>query len=582
MTRERERIRRELAEALFRQVTPGVLAAGAAAGLALFCALQRVFTPRPAVWVWGAAHLAMVLSFTAGDALYRRRTAGRHDAVAWSRWLNAALLGSAAMWTVALPLFFDGSNPTSTAFHVMFYAGTSMITLVGLSPAFAGYASYAVVTGVTMAALLWRSGTDVHRIMSLAECLGVMISLVGAWRLRQLLVNAAELRFQNEDLAERLRVEKERAEEASAAKTRFLAAASHDLRQPLQALCLFAELLESRPDDPQRHAWITGLSASSRALEGLLNALLDVSRIEAGRLEPRSGHFPLGPVFDALRLEWQGQAERKGLLLTVRPATHVVEADPELLGRVLRNLLSNALRYTEAGEILLEARDGAAGRVTLSVADTGRGIPPAEQERVFEEFHQLGNPHRDRELGLGLGLTIVRGICRALGWRLALTSQPVRERGTEVTVGVPLGDAARIDPKVEPAVAPGALSGRRVLVIDDEKDIRVGLAALLTSWSCEAVCAGSLREAQALVDSAGLPDAIVCDDRLPESMTGPLALETLEKRFGARLPAVFVTGDTSPERIRAMKETGRALLFKPVMPGKLRAALTALLAADGT
>jgi CheY-like chemotaxis protein len=404
-----------------------------------------------------------------------------------------------------------------------------------------------------------------------------VLCLVASRRLQRILTRSAELRFQNEDLAVQLGRENQRVADALLAKTKFLAAASHDLRQPLHALNLFVELLDARVREPEPRAFLDRIASSSRALEGLLNALLDISRIDAHSLPVRRGQVPLGQLFGQLEEELGEQARQKGLDLRVSDGGLVVKSDPELLARVLRNLLANALRYTSLGSVSLEAR--AEGEtVAISVADTGPGIPAAEQEKVFEEFYQIGNRERDRDKGLGLGLSIVRGLCALLEHPVRLVSQPERPRGTEFVVTVPAGQAALVE-HPPPAQRPAAetLAGRRILVIDDERDIRAGMAALLGSWQCEALCAASADEAVALLErSPALPDVVVCDYRLPGALTGPRALEHLERRFGARLPAVIITGDTAAEEIRAVKQSGRPLLFKPVMPGKLRAAITAL------
>jgi CheY-like chemotaxis protein len=275
--------------------------------------------------------------------------------------------------------------------------------------------------------------------------------------------------------------------------------------------------------------------------------------------------------------EVTGTAARKGLRLEVKPTSAIVESDRELLGRVLRNLLANAVRYTDKGTVTVETRSEGA-KLVVSVADTGVGIPPTAQEKVFEEFYQVGNPERDREQGLGLGLSIVRGICRTLEHKLTLISQPQRAVGTEVLVEVPLGEGSLVlEPQpVRPSMDHG-FRGRRVLVIDDEKDVRDAMKALLESWNCEPLCAGSFDEASALLAGKAAPDAVVCDYRLPNNMNGVMAIEGLEKQLSRKLPALLVTGDTSPERIREMKQTGHAMLFKPAVPGKLRAALSALL-----
>lgn len=252
----------------------------------------------------------------------------------------------------------------------------------------------------------------------------------------------------------------------------------------------------------------------------------------------------------------------------------MLHSDPVLLERVLGNLISNALRYTEAGSVTV-ACDTSAGAATISVEDTGIGIPDAERERVFDEFYQIENPERDRRKGLGLGLATVRRITRLLDIPLRLESEV--GRGSRFTLSVPIGDAARA---AETASAPRAadldtLAGRRVLVIEDEANVREGLVQLLRDWRCEVVAAASAAEALPLL--AQPPEAIVADYRLREGRNGIGAIGELREHFKAALPAILVTGDTAPEIFHAAREHALPLLTKPVRAVRLRGALAHLL-----
>ncbi|MBL8955173.1 MAG: hybrid sensor histidine kinase/response regulator [Myxococcaceae bacterium] len=559
------RVRLALVEALYVQSPPAAVAAGAFAAIALFAGLQATRYPLGTVLGWAGAHLGLVLVWSAWSVAYRRRPPEQRDLLLWEKVMGTAFVLSGAMWGLGSVLFFDVSYPLGVAFLMVFYAGISVVCVAAFSANEWAFGLYTLGISAPLSVKLLTAGDPAYLMMGFGLVSYSVLTIFASRQLNRVLRNAAELRFHNEDLV--------------AAKTRFLAAASHDLRQPLHALSLFVELLGDRVKEDEQRMFVERIAASSRALTGLLNALLDLSRIDSDALKPQRTHFALGPLFATLEHETAGLAQRAGLQLHVRPTTAWVETDFELLGRVLRNLLSNALRYTKHGSVTLEARVLPGRRVLVSVADTGPGIPPDAQDRVFDEFIQLGNPERDREKGLGLGLAIVRGICKALGAPLTLVSQPSREVGTELTVELPEGDPVVARATPEPPAVVSTLAGRVVLVIDDEVEIRAGMAALLESWQCTALCAGSAAEAGVALAKQGFPpDAVVCDWRLRENATGGQALAQLEAQVGARLPAVFVTGDTSPERIREMKSAGHALLFKPVMPGKLRAALTAVLA----
>ncbi|MFT3714140.1 MAG: hybrid sensor histidine kinase/response regulator [Archangium sp.] len=553
MNPDRDRVERELVTTLYRQMAPGLIALGTTSGIAVLATLLWVRVPGPLVIAWTVGHLALVAGWVLGDSAYRRRPT--RDVLRWETWARVFATLSAAMWGIAALLFFDERDFETTAFLMVFYAGICVVCAVAFS------ASWSVVVPVTLAVVLplalraVASGHSTFMLLGLGQLTYLALILVASRRHHQSLRRATELQFKNEELL--------------AEKTRFLAAASHDLRQPLHALNLFTELLEEKSSDAQQRQFIERIHASSRALNGLLDGLLEMSRIDSEALKPQRRHFAVNALLHELADETREHATRKGLEFELHvPSDEVIiDSDPELLARVVRNLLSNAVRYSDSGTIQLSLRSGP----QLSVCDQGRGIAPQHQARVFEAFFQVGNPERDRERGLGLGLSIVRGLCQALGHRVTLISQPQRERGTEFTIDLPAGLAERVERTREPAPPTRGFHGARVLVIDDEAEVRSGMHALLSSWGCEPICVASLKETMAVTTA---PAALICDSRLPDQITGVMALEQLEARFGP-LKAIFVTGDTAPDQIRALKDTGRVVLFKPVSPGKLRAALSA-------
>ena len=536
------------------------MAFGTVMGIALLATLEWVRHPGLPVLLWAGTHLLILTPYLVRETWERRRK--DPDVASWAPWFHTTLFVSGLAWGLEGVLFFDASDPLWTALRLVFFAGLGVVCVATFAADYT-FLRLAALIVIPQATVMFLAGDPTHVVMAAGQIIYMSLCVVVTLRLHGMIRRSVELRFRSED--------------AYQSKARFLAAASHDLRQPLHALSLFVELLAARVQDPVQRAFVDRIDLSSRALGGLLNALLDLSRVDAGALKPRLTHFELDKLLRELEGEVTGAAAHKGLRLEVRATAVIVESDRELLGRVLRNLLANAVRYTEKGTVTVEARSEGA-KLVVSVADTGVGIPPSAQEKVFEEFYQVGNPERDREQGLGLGLSIVRGICRTLDHRLTLISQPQRAVGTEVLVEVPLGEASRVlEPQPVRLSSDPGFRGRRVLVIDDEKDVRDAMKALLESWNCEPLCAGSFDEASALLAGKDAPDAVVCDYRLPNNMNGVMAIEGLEKQLSRKLPALLVTGDTSPERIREMKQTGHAMLFKPAVPGKLRAALSALL-----
>jgi signal transduction histidine kinase/CheY-like chemotaxis protein len=372
-----------------------------------------------------------------------------------------------------------------------------------------------------------------------------------------------------------LAAKKESAERANVAKTRFFAAASHDLRQPMHALSLFVAALKARPLPADAQALADQIDASTGAMELMFNALLDISKLDAGVIEAQIQHFPIQPIFDRLAAQFGPVADEKGLRFSIRPSPLYLNSDPLLIERILINLVSNAVRYTEHGGIVVGCRPRGEF-VRLAVSDTGSGVPPEQQENIFQEFVQLDNPARDRNKGLGLGLAIVARLARLLGHEVRLDSRP--DRGSSFCVAVPRGIAALVRPAAPPLPPPGVLpDDALVVLIDDESAILDGMRALFANWRIGLVASFDHASAVAELDALGrAPDVIVSDYRLPGD-DGVAVIARLRARYGKAIPAVVVSGDTAPETIQAISAAGLTVLHKPLRPAKLRALMTHLI-----
>jgi PAS domain S-box-containing protein len=365
---------------------------------------------------------------------------------------------------------------------------------------------------------------------------------------------------------------KDAAEAANVAKTRFLAAASHDLRQPLQALGMFVSVLAERVADSEQVNLVARIQDSVSALEGLLNSLLDVSKLEAGLVVPQKGDFAAFPMMTRLAGEFEPLCEVEGLMLMAVPSTLMVRSDPALLERILRNLLNNAVRYTNSGRILFGCRRRG-HMLRFEVWDTGIGIPVAELKNIFREFHQVGNLGRDRRQGLGLGLAIVERLARLLDHRIEVRS--VEGKGSMFAVEVPIINGMCA---VKPAQLPLGLSatGAAIIVIDDEPDVLESLRLLLEAWGHVVLPAASAEEAIRMLPAFGRsPDLIIADYRLQSGDTGGQAIARVEVhlRPDSKVPAIILTGDTAPERLRQAQAEGHGLLHKPVRAEALRTAI---------
>jgi CheY-like chemotaxis protein len=311
-------------------------------------------------------------------------------------------------------------------------------------------------------------------------------------------------------------------------------------------------------------------------MEELFNSLLDISRLDAGVVQPQIATIPLAAVFDRARFEYAQVARQKRLSLSVMNTSMYVQSDPALLGRLIRNLLSNAVRYTDTGGVVLGCRRRGA-EVRIEVWDTGKGIPADRHDEIFREFYQLDNPERDRRKGLGLGLAIVERLAKLLDYGVALRSAV--GKGSVFSITVPRGFAEDCVP-VEASADAAAfdLSHSLVLVIDDETAVQEGMAALLRKWDCDVLTAGSGAEMLGkLVAVQRLPNLIVSDFRLRGAENGIQVVEMLRNEFNVDIPALLVTGDTAPDRLRDAEASGLPILHKPLNPARLRTLIANLL-----
>lgn len=379
-----------------------------------------------------------------------------------------------------------------------------------------------------------------------------------------------------------LREKKEEAETATLAKSRFLAAASHDLRQPTHALGMFVARLAQLPHDEETRHLIVNLEASVRAMQDLLDALLDISRLDADAVKVNLRAFPMAELLEPLRSSLMPVAAEKGLRLRMRPSQAWVMSDPILLSRILLNLVSNALRYTRQGGVLVACRPSRGGsHLRIEVWDSGIGIPSEHQEDIFKEFFQIANPERDRSKGLGLGLNIVDRTAKLLGCPLRLKSIP--GRGTRFSIEIPT--ALPGNPRValtSPDIMPsGELNGLQVLVIEDDSASAQALSGLLESWGCTVVAVEGLQGALSAVPATFEPQVILSDYRLRNGESGMETLHRLRTVLGRQLPACLMSGDTDPALMQACRDGGLPLLHKPVRPAKLRTLLRRLAHGDG-
>ncbi len=373
---------------------------------------------------------------------------------------------------------------------------------------------------------------------------------------------------------------REEAERASKAKTRFLASASHDLRQPMHAISLLVGILRERVVDAEEQLLVGKIETSVQAMENLFGSLLDISKLDAGAVKPSVSSFPIENVLRLIELNYSPLAQEKGITLKVMRSGVTVSSDAQLLERILGNLIANAIRYTSQGRVLVGCRRCGKGLRVL-VFDTGLGIPAAHLDDIFDEFFQLANPERDRSKGLGLGLSIVKRSAALLNHALIVESLPGRGStfGIEVPVVRAVPSATSLASQSRNNV--GSLIGAFVVLIEDDQENRYAMDALFRQWGCHVVSAGSVDDAlDKLTPHLRAPDLIVSDCRLRDRQTGLMAVRKIRIQADRHVPAILVTGDIHAADIAGAAAVGARVLHKPVNSGKLRGLAEEMLAAS--
>jgi len=487
----------------------------------------------------------------------------------WGRVFAFFAFLSGLVWGVASIVFFTPDN--LQLFNVLTLIIIAMS--VGSLGALSSYPfAYYVFVLPAMSPIIWRymnidaPGYHIFGGLMLVFIFALFsFSRVNYRMLRQ----SVELRFENIDLINQLTRQKEVAEQANIAKTKFLASASHDLRQPLHAIGLFLGALVDKVEKRDQQIIVEKIQKSSSALNDLLDSLLDVSKLDAGVVHVERMPFGINSLFDSLGNEFEPYANEKKLRLKFVNSRLWINTDFRILERIVRNLLSNAIRYTRQGGIVVGCRRFQ-GDILFAVYDTGIGIENDKMEEIFKEFYQLDNPERDRSKGLGLGLSIVKRMAKLLDMSLVTASNP--EKGSMFALRISKNAISRPVMKItEPVVAPVFFDNKRVLVVDDEMEIRDSLTELLRSWRCNVLAVSSGEEAIKSLSEDNKPDIILADYRLRNNETGNEVIDNIKILFsGDEIPAIIITGDTAPDRIKDANASGYEILHKPVSPDELR------------
>lgn len=489
-------------------------------------------------------------------------------AAAAARWERRAEVGgglTGLLWAAALVMVFDAGRGATQMYAAMLACITCVASINVMAPLPRAFLMLLAPVAATLAALFLGLGDWTGLYDALLTLAGAGLATSLLLRHTRLLHTSHAMRFEREALLAE-------AQAARDAQARFLAAASHDLRQPVHALGLLAAQAQAELGGRRAAGTAAQLQAMAQALDGLVETLLDVSRLDSGAVVPHPRALPLAPLFDRLAPEFAVLADARGLQWRLRPTALWVRSDEQQLERMLRNLLSNALNHTQHGGVLLAARLRG-GRVRISVWDTGPGIAPEQHQRIFQEFVQLDNPGRDRRRGHGLGLSIVARLSRLLQHPVALRSHP--GRGSCFSLLLPQAEPAPMtDPM--PVLATGQpLLGRRVALVEDDEAVRRATVDLLRAWGCEVWSDAALAPLLAQLQAAGVrPERVISDWRL-EQGDGLAAIDALRAWAGTAVPALLVSGEPLPLATLRLDERRITPARKPLPAAALRAWLSA-------
>jgi signal transduction histidine kinase/CheY-like chemotaxis protein len=521
---------------------------------------------------------------------FRRVRPGAEAAARWGHYWAVGSTVAGALWGLAAVMMF----PDAPAYQALLIVCLFGAVLGGLNltavykPSFYGFVLPALLPLIARVALV---GDAVH--LFIAGVMSVVLAFVVGFghRLNDVLTRSLVIRYENIELIGELKARtrtaleaRAAAEAANRAKSQLLAAASHDLRQPLHALGLYVAALAARARDADWRALVDHVESAANALELQFAQLIDLSRLDAGVLTPERADVPLAPMFARLRAEFAAEAAARGLSFAIVATRVTVRSDASLLERIVGNLISNAIRYTQRGGVVVGVRRHGS-RIAIDVVDTGIGIAPADRERVFEEFFRVRSPGATTPArrGMGLGLAIVRRFADLLGHDIALDS--TLGSGSRFRVFVPRAAAlasrphrARAAPDIAHQARPPAFDGRVVAVVDDDPATVDAMRTLFETWGARVV-GGETPDA--LLAELGVveryPDLIVADLRLADERSGIDAVRRLRDELGCAIPAIIVSGDTGTRADREARSAGLALLPKPVIGSALRDAAAALL-----
>jgi two-component system, sensor histidine kinase len=563
-----ERVLREQVALMYRNYVVGTFGY-------LICAILVTLvihfeTAAPGIYYWFAAAVIVTACNLSRYWIVKDKTSNPgKEAVAlvWSKFFASLIWG-------ILPLVFMTSKNTAEMVSIaVMTTGVMAGGLITQSACLPVSLTYILACVPALALSFFLLDDPIYIALGIGTLVYLSVLIVFAFNVESMIKQSIELRFKNLNLIEQLRVAMAETETANHAKSVFLASASHDLRQPLHAMGLFIETLTGTKLDAYQQGVIEHIESASHATREMLNTLLDFSKLDAGVIKPRPHAFRLQNLFNKLERELGASADSKKLIYRTRETGAVAYADVNLVELILRNLITNAIRYSEQGGVLIACRYRADKTLIVEVWDTGIGIAETDQQAIFREFHQLGNPERDRQKGFGLGLAIAKGLATTMGLELCVRSRP--GKGSVFRLLLPKAETSVVADLAESQQVL-RFDGKKILIIDDDEGVRLAMRELLLTWNCDCLIAESADEALTLVNGKPL-DLIISDYRLREERTGSEAIALIRQQFDTDLPAIIITGDTAADRLREAQASDALLLHKPVATTELQRAMSSLL-----
>ena len=533
-------------------------------------------TDNVALLVWFVVNVSLLILRAILVKRFHKISPQGESVYTWGKLFALSSFLSGCLWGIFPIIFIEAGDLVGTTLMIIVLMGMLSTSMVPLSSYIPAYISFSIPAMLPLIVRLLSSSSSMLLLVGSLFTAALIAHVAFSFVINRNLATSLQLRFENLDLLKGLEEQKERAEKANKDKSRFLAATSHDLRQPLHAMDLYLGALKNVLSTGEQHELLAKSQSSSKALAELLNALMDISRLDAGSINIDKKTLALKPLLDEICQSMQGQAAQQHLSLKCNVDDVNVYSDPILFARMVRNLLSNAIKHSKGSQVFIST-EHQGDNVTLNIIDNGKGIVDTELENIFSEFYQLNNPERDRNKGLGLGLAIVKRIAHQLEHAISVSS--VLAQGSTFSIRLPVKNEAEEIQQTQSDIERFDLSGLFTIIIEDEASVRDAMRLLLRSWDCEVLMGDSLAAIDEALDQADYPapDIIISDYRLRQNQTGLEAVKSLRHRFERDIPAIVVTGDTGKEIAQQISRQRCTVAYKPVNADNFQAMIAALI-----